>query len=184
MTRPSFGEGVLIALAAALLAALFHGGLMLVLPRGAALSLIAIGLGFGYLLYLLGRSRERAGRLITVAAWMLIAVLVWSFLPGVWPQILAQVGLLWMVRSLYFHATPLAVLLDLALACIGLLAAIWVAQRTGSLFLAVWTLLLVQALFAAIPAAPARGVREQESDPFDCAERAAQRALRRLSLSD
>ena len=184
MSRPSFGEGVLIALAAALLATLFHTGSSLILPRGAALSLIVIGLGFGYLLYLLGRSRERAGRLVTVAAWMLATALVWSLLPDVWPQMLAQVGLLWLVRSLYFHATPVAALLDLALASIGLLAAIWVAQRTGSLFLAVWTLLLIQALFAAIPADPARGGREPESDPFDAAERAARRALRRLSLSD
>ncbi|WP_295399594.1 hypothetical protein [uncultured Thiocystis sp.] len=184
MSRPSFGEGVLIALAAALLATLFHTGLILILPRGVALSLIVIGLGCGYLLYLLGRSRERAGRLVTVAVWMLITALVWSLLPGVWFQILTQVGLLWAVRAFYFHATPLAAVLDLALACVGLLAAIWVAQRTGSLFLAVWTLLLVQALFTAIPADPARGGREPETDPFDAAERAARRALRRLSLSD
>ncbi len=184
LSRPSFGEGVLIALAAALLASLLYPGLTLILPRGLALSWICIGLGFGYLLYLLGRSRERAGRLVTVAVWLLSTAIVWSLLPDLWPRILAQVGLLWMARSLYFHVTPLAALLDLALALLGLAAAVWAVERTGSLFLAVWILLLIQALFTSLPAHPAGGRPEEEADPFDGAERAAKRALRRLSLSD
>lgn len=185
MSRPSFAEGVLIALGAALAASILATAFALILPPAAAIEGMCVGLGFGYLLYLLGRSPERAGRLVMVVLWILITALVWSLIPGLWAQILAQLGMLWLVRSLAYHATPLAVLLDLGLVLSGLAAATWALERTGSIFLSVWCLLLVQALFSAIPAHPERASGEREArDPFDCAERAAERALRRLSLND
>lgn len=185
MKRPSFAEGVLVALAAALGAAILHTGLTLLLPLGDSLSLVCVALGFGYLVYLLGRSPANAGRLATVMFWMLGTLLVWVLLPGVWPQVLFQLGLLWLVRSFHFQGTSLAALLDLGLVACGLLAALWAAERTGSLFLAVWSLLLVQAAFVWVAPKPGEDpfVRD-DTDPFDAAERAAERALRRLSISD
>lgn len=181
MKGPSFLEGVLVALTAALGAALAEGVLTLILPRGTALILVVAGLGLGYLLYLLGRAREPAGRVVMVIGWLMVTGLTWALAPGPWTQVLVQSGLIWLVRSLYHQATPLAALLDLGLILTGLAAALWAGTHTGSLFLAVWCLFLVQAPFAGIPERPGAGPSpEAGPDPFDLARRAAERALGRL----
>ncbi len=185
MSRPSFGEGVLVALAAALFASVFHLVFSLILPRGDAAQLLCIGLGFGYGLYLLGRSRERAGRVLVGLVWLAVSLVVAALFAGIWPQILTQLGLVWLARAFYYHADPLAALLDLGLLLLGLATAVWALERTGSLFLMVWTLFLIQALFVQIPSliGPARGA-SAGTDPFETAERAAERALRRLARHD
>ena len=182
MKGPSFLEGALAALVAALAAAFAHGVLTLVLTKGAALTLVIAGLGFGYLVYLLGRSRERAGRVVMVIAWLTVTALAWSFSPGPWTQALIQAGLIWLVRSLYHQSTPIAALLDLGLILTGLAAALWAGAHTGSLLLAVWCLFLVQAPFGAIPDRPgARTSAGVGPDPFDLAQRAAELAIARLA---
>ncbi len=181
MKGPSFLEGVLVALTAALGASIAYGVLTLVLPRSPALTLVVAGLGLGYLLYLLGRSRERAGRVVMVITWLMVTALVWALSPGPWTQVLLQSGLIWLVRSLYHQSSPLAALLDLGLIVTGLAAALWAGTHTGSLLLAVWCLFLVQAPFGAIPDRPgSRTTREAEPDPFDLAQRAASLAIGRL----
>lgn len=185
MNRPGFGEGVLLAFAAALGASVLFVGLTLVVPDALAAGATCVALGFGYLIYLLGRGRERAGRLVVMALWALATLSVWILLPGLWGQILAQAGLLWLVRCLYHQATPLAALLDLGLVGVGLLAAGWAASRTDSLFLAVWCLFLTQSLFVAIPAVLGSGAGEPSAtDPFESAARVAERALQRLAAAD
>ena len=106
MKGPSFLEGVLVALTAALGAALAEGVLTLILPRGSALTLVVAGLGLGYLLYLLGRAREPAGRVVMVIGWLMVTGLTWALSPGPWTQVLVQSGLIWLVRGLYHQATP------------------------------------------------------------------------------
>lgn len=182
MKGPSFLEGVLVALVAALAAAFSHGVLTLILPRGPALTLVTAGLGLGYLVYLLGRSRERAGRIVMVITWAMVTALSWSLSPGLWTQVLVQAGLIWLVRSLYHQSTPIGALLDLGLIAAGLAAALWAGANTGSLLLAVWCLFLVQAAFSAIPDRP--GATSSDAvgpDPFDLAQRAGELAIARLS---
>lgn len=181
MRGPSFLEGVLVALVAALGASVAQVLLTLALPRPAALGLIAAGLGLAYLLYLLGRSRERAGRIVAVIAWVPITGTALALAPDPWTQVLVQAGLIWLVRSLWHQASPLAALLDLGLILAGLAAALWAALHSGSLFLAVWCLFLVQALFSTIPERVAGRQRGIEApDPFDLAARAAGSALARI----
>lgn len=186
MTSPGFLEGALVGLIAAVAGSVVHLALGFALPAGAALTLVIAGLGLGYGLYLLARSREHAGRVVIVTLWVTATALSWAVSPGPWTQLLVQSGLVWLVRSLYHQPTPLAALLDLALIAGGLAAALWAGVHTGSLLLALWCLFLVQALFGAIPdllpvkAAAATG-SDLEPDPFDIANRAAQSALSRLS---
>ncbi|MGE5154976.1 MAG: hypothetical protein ACM3ST_13295 [Bdellovibrio bacteriovorus] len=181
MKGPTFLEGALVALIAALAAALTQGVLTLMLPRTSALTLVIAGLGLGYLLYLLGRSRERAGRVVMVIGWLMVTGIAWGLSPGPWTQVLVQSGLIWLVRGLYHQATPVAALLDLGLIVTGLAAALWAGNHTGSLFLSVWCLFLIQAPFAAIPDRPGAGTSpEPGPDPFDLARRAAERAMERL----
>jgi hypothetical protein len=186
MSRPGFLEGAGVALAAAAGGTLVHGVLVPLVSAPAALRTVTALVGLAYVLYLLSRTRERVGRVTTLVAWGLAAGLAWIIEPPLAPYALAHLGAVWLIRSLYFHARPLAALADLGLTVLALAAAFWAGQRTGSLFLALWCLFLVQALFVAIPArvggrslrTPQRGGGE---DGFERAHRAGETAVRRLS---
>ena len=194
MNRPTFLEGTLVALVTALAASVLDTVLRLGL-RGAPaptldLALTVATLGLGYLLYLVGRRGVRAGRVLLVLAWLPLTATAFALLPTVWGQVLVQLGLIWVARVWLFHGTPFAALLDLGLVASGTAAALWAGVHSGSLFLAVWSLFLVQALFGSIPTRPIP-VRSSPApdratgpgappDPFDLARRAAEGALRRL----
>jgi hypothetical protein len=182
---PGFPEGALVALLAALAGSLACAMLGMVLPGPMALALTLAALGLAYLLYLLGRSPERAGRLVMVSAWAAVTALAWGLSPGPWTQLAVQTGSVWLVRSLYFQSSPSGALLDLGLATLGLAAALWAGGHSGSLLLAIWCFFLVQAPFTAIPvhplAAPPGGPADSGPDPFALAERAAGAALSRLA---
>lgn len=182
MTRPGFGEGVLVALGAALLASVTQTGLSMVLPWADVAQLLCMGLGLGYGLYLLARSDEKAGRVVLVIGWITVSLIVAGLSSGVGLQLLTQLVLVWLTRVLYYQALPLTAVLDLGLLLLGLAAALWALERTGSLFLTVWTLLLVQAFFPLIPGRR-DGTRSDDPsvDAFAAAERAAERALSRFS---
>ena len=181
MTRPGFIEGALVALIAALGASILYTALRLLLLPRAALALTAVALGLGYLLYLLGRGGQRAGRVLPALLWVPASAAALALWPAVWVQAAVQLGLVWLVRAWHFQRGFVAALLDLALILSGAAAALWAAVHTGSLFLAVWCLFLVQALFGSIP--DRSGLRpglEGGQDPFDAAAQAAEGALGRL----
>jgi hypothetical protein len=184
MKQPGFFEGVALAFGFSLAGGLAYGALNLLFPADFALRLVIAGLGLAYLVYLLRRSRERVGRLTTLALWIVVAAGA-----GLWPlslplYVLAHVGMLWLVRSLYFHNGFTAALADLMLNGFALAGAVWAAGRTGSLFLALWCFFLAQALFAAIPELlpnPRAQAGPDAENRFQHAHRAAEAALRRLS---
>jgi hypothetical protein len=192
MNRPSFLEGALVALIGAVAASIIDTMLRLALPPREALALTAAALGLGYLLYLLARSGERVGRVLLVLAWVPVTAASLALAPGVWSPVLVQLGLIWLARVWCFQGTPTAALLDLGLILTGAAAALWAGIHSGSLFLAVWSLLLVQALFGSIPARPGHPVTGTHPgaagtaaapDPFDLACRSAEGALRRIAPS-
>ncbi len=184
MTRPGFLEGALVALTAALGASVLDTAFQLLLVPRAALALTAAALGLGYLLYLLGRGGQRAGRVLPLLLWVPATAAALALWPALMVQAAVQLGLVWLVRVWHFQRGFVAALLDLGLILIGAAAALWAAVHTGSLFLAVWCLFLVQALFGAIPdrpgLCPGRYAGEFASEPFDAAARAAEAALGRL----
>jgi hypothetical protein len=183
---PSLGAGlgvavVLSACGAALLAATgpWFG------PATALRAVVAL-LGLSYTLYAIASSHERVGRVTTIACWVAAAAAI-SFaglpLAG---YVLAHVGLVWLVRSLYYYSGLLPALADLGLNVLGAAFAVWAAQRSGSAWLALWCFFLVQAFHVLIPASLARrGARSHEpaDDAFGRAHRAAEAAVRRLSVS-
>jgi hypothetical protein len=186
MKRPSFFEGVGVALGASLaggvlftlLATLFAGG-FLVRSLIAALSLL-------YLLYLLSRSRERVGRVTTLAVWLATSLVIGLLGLSLPFYLLAHLGLIWLVRSLYYHASLIAALADLGLVLLGLAAAVWAWLVTGSLGIGLWCFFLMQALFVFIPAQLKRrsskpSVTDLEADPFHHAQRTAEAALSQLA---
>lgn len=186
MKRPTFFEGVAVALAASAIGAVLFPVLGSVFSATSVLRLLIAGMGLAYVLYLLGRSRERVGRIIAVLLWVLAASVTWFMHPPLMPYVLVHLGLIWLVRSLYFYSSMISALADLGLNGLSVAAAIWAATQSGSLFLSVWCFFLVQALFVAIPTCvnpkPKERRPDQDSeDRFQHAHRAAEAAVRKLS---
>jgi hypothetical protein len=139
-------------------------------------------LGFAYVLYLVGRSGERVGRITTVVCWFVGAALAWVADLPFMSFVLVHVGLVWLVRSLYYYSGLLPALIDFGLSLLGTTFAVWSAHRTGSFGLALWCFFLAQAFHVLIPAnvRPGRG-QDLADDAFSRAHRAAESAVRRLS---
>ena len=183
MKRPTFYEGVGVALAASLFGSVTYSALS-VAVGGSVLRLVIAGLALGYVVYLLGRSGERVGRVTALVAWCAAAVALWLATPSLALYLLLHVGLIWLMRSLFFHASLLAALADLGLGGLALAAGVWAVVHSGSLLLGIWCFFLVQALFVAIPPSLARRPRGSgggQEDGFERAHRVAEAAVRRLS---
>jgi len=186
MKAPGVVDGVLIAVFIALgagIASLLLGGIA---GPGAAFSLVVPGAALAYLVYLLRRSEARIGRVVLIAGWGLVALAGWLLELTLFQQVLAQAGLIWLARSLYFHGSLLAALLDLGLVATGLLAGAWALVNTASPAAALWTFFLLQALFVWIPAFVPRHADDpyhhrDDSSRFQSAHRVAVDAVRKLS---
>ncbi len=185
MKRPNFLDGVLVALVASLLGTLLYSVLVPTWPGGPVLRLLITAIALGYVIYLLRRSPERVGRVTVLAVWGLAAGVIWSLGPPLLLYLSLHLGLVWLIRSLYFYSSMLSALADLGLSGLSLAATVWAASHSQSLFLSIWCLFLVQALFAVIPASmPRNGGKtptHQEHDRFERAHQAAETALRKLS---
>jgi hypothetical protein len=181
--QPSFARG----LGAAFVLALCGGALLAALAPwlglGTALRAVIALVGFAYVLYVIGASGERVGRITTIACWCVAASAVWLVGLPLVGYVLVHVGLVWLVRSLYHYSGVLPALADLALSLLGVVFGVWAAQRSGSAWLAFWCFFLVQAFHALIPATLLkRGHSATETeDAFAHAHRAAEAAVRRLT---
>jgi hypothetical protein len=189
MTRNTpigFLEGVGVALLAAVAAGAGYVLLRLVLDPAQALSLLITAVGLGYLLYLLARTEDRTGRISAVILWATLSTATLALAPGL--ALPVQLGLLWLVRSLYHQQGLIGAGLDLALWLLGLGGALWAIRAGGSVALAVWTLLLIQALFPLIRSWPHPSPRGASGevpatgpDRFERALHEAETCLRRLN---
>ncbi|MBN1239979.1 MAG: hypothetical protein JXB36_15865 [Gammaproteobacteria bacterium] len=185
MKRPSFGHGVLVALGIALAAGAAFVSLAPFLGGMTSLRLLVPLMVLAYLLCLLRRSTETetTGRITTLVLWCAVSFAAWLLAPPFPVYVMLHAGMLWLVRSLFFHSSPLSALLDLGLTALGLSAATWALGRSGSLALATWCFFLVQAAFVAVPSRPglqAAGPLEPGDEAFESARRRAEAALRQL----
>jgi hypothetical protein len=184
MKTPGFFNGVLVALILALVAGAAYAGLGAVFPRPLVLQLIVTVVAGAYVVYLLGRSGEKTGRLATLVGWLLCACGAGLLAPNIAVLLCVHAVMIWLVRALYFHNSVLTALTDLGLCCFALAASVWAVQQSGSLFMAVWCFFLVQALYAVIPAtfsAKGPACEPAAPDTFDRAHRAAESAVRRIA---
>ena len=169
--------GFIISVSAALLFFAF-GVSVAVVPL---LKLLIAGCTVAYLCYLLKHSDTRVGAWVTVCSWLLTTATVHYVSPSLTLFACAQLGFVWLVRTLYHHQGFIAAMLDLLLAGAGFAAAVWTAHETHSLFLSLWSFFLIQALFVLIPNQSQRSTASPASSVFDSAQRTAEAALRRLS---
>jgi hypothetical protein len=180
----SFGRALGVAFVLSLCGAATLAALTPVVGDGTALRSVIALLGFAYVLDLLARSGERVGRVTTVTAWALGACLAASAGLPLVAYVLVHVGLVWLVRSLYYYSSLVSALADFGLGLLGAAFAVWAAQRTGGAWLALWCFFLVQAFHVLIPATLGRAgapARDEATDAFARAQRAAEAAVRRLS---
>lgn len=183
MKRPGFFHGVVVAAVLGFLASAVVAALTPFVGLGAVLRLLIPALALAYVLYLLSCSKERVGRITTIATWSALAAVTWWLAPPLPLYLLIHAGAIWLLRSLYLYSGVLPALMDLGLSAFAVCAAAWAVGRTGSVFLATWCFFLVQALFVAIPPAlhRKRGARTNAGDEnFERARRQADRALRQL----
>jgi hypothetical protein len=183
--RPSFGASLGVGLVLSLCGAAALSVLGPILFAGYALRAVIAVVAFAYVLYLIGKSGERVGRVTTVACWLVVALSAAVAGLPLGAYVLVHVGLIWLVRSLYYYSGVLPALVDFGLGLLGIVFAVWAAQRTGSAWLAFWCFFLAQSFHVLIPqslatrASAARGA----DDAFNRAHRTAEDAIRRLSTA-
>ena len=181
--RPSFGAALVVGLALSVCGAAVLAALGPLVGAGTALRAVIALMAFAYVLYLIGKSGERVGRVATLACWLVAALCAGvAGLPFA-AYVLVHVGLVWLVRSLYYYSGVLPALADFGLSVLGAAFAVWAAQRSGSVWLSFWCFFLAQAFHVLIPAALAgRAAHDGAADDaFNRAQRTAEEAIRRLS---
>jgi hypothetical protein len=186
MKRPSFFEGVGVALAAAIGGGILFTVLTSLFAGGFVLRLLITALGLLYTLYLLHRSGEKVGRITSVTIWLVAASSIWLLGLSLPLFVMAHLGLIWLVRSLYFYSILISALADLGLVLFGFAAAVWALVETGNLFLSIWSFFLIQALFVVIPDSWKRPRNPHaaitlEEDRFQHAYRVADAAVSKIS---
>jgi hypothetical protein len=180
----SFGRGLGAAAVLSLCGAAVLAALAPWVGTGTALRAVIALLGLAYVLYVVGRSGERVGRLTTLVCWAAAASLAWLMGPSLVGYVLVHAGLVWLVRSLYYYSGLLPALLDLGITTLGVAFGAWAAQRSGSAALAFWCFFLVQAAHTLIPpslTSRTDAAGDDARDAFARAHRAAESAVRRMS---
>lgn len=167
---------------------------VLTLPIGAAarflgLPVLATILGvvtIAYVATIVVRSWARPGKsilIVAAAAWSVVSYLIAGSLVGF---IMLLAAAIWCFRSLVSYDRASAWVFDGALICAGLWGASWALGHTGITVFALWTFLLIQALYP-IGLGPRCGGVLRDEDPFlrfDQSSRAADEALRRVVAAE
>jgi hypothetical protein len=180
MKNVNFFSGVIVALVLAAAGSVLFSALTPLFGGAWALRCVVSLLTLAYLLYLLRHSAVRIGRVTVFAlAAIVIAVsLYWQ--PPLAPYCLAHVTLIWLVRCCYFHNSLTRALADLGFCIMAFAAAVWAAERSGTLFLALWCFFLVQSLVLPVLENGFAGGAAGDGEAFRRARRSAESALRRL----
>jgi hypothetical protein len=184
MKALTFWRGALLAICISVVGAVLHTVLARILGGAISLRLVILIASLSYVLALLAHGPGQSGRVVAALAWLGLAGLLLVFNPPLTLWLLLQTGFIWLLRSLQRYDSLIPAGSDALLSGFALAGAIATAQHTHSLFLALWSYFLVQALAAFISVryvtAPAASAGA-DSD-FESSYRNAETALRNLSL--
>ncbi len=123
MKTPTFSDGVVIAVTAAVAGTALLTLINTILPLETTVTLLTtIGTAL-YLIYLLKRSAQTVGRIITLALWLSVSTVAWLGGVELPLYLLLQLGMIWLTRSLYFYNGLFPALADLGLNILSLAAA-------------------------------------------------------------
>jgi len=178
MNAAGFWRGVLLAF---VLSAIGAAAFWLLAPftgTHIAIRLVLLMVASAYLLDLLLQRPNRAGRLLVAASWLAISAGLLVLNPPLWLWLGLLASFPWLLRNLGSHARPLPALLDAAVVLIAAAVGMATLRHSGSVGLALWSFLLLQALATSFSTTPRTPVAS--SDRFTSAQRNAEAALRRL----
>lgn len=189
MSKPSFYEGVAVAFIASIAIAALVYVINRVFSSTAPLQLLITAGSFAYIAYLLMRSREKLGRLSVLAVWTTLSIASWIFAPSIVVYALLQLGMVWLIRCLYYYNSTLIALADMGLTGLSVAISLWAWFNTHNLFLCLWCFFLTQALFVLLPPdiGHLSGKRIDKVKPehnehcFEYAHQAAEYAVRKLT---
>ena len=186
--KPSFFEGVAVAFVASIVIAACTFVFARIFVSTGMLQILVTLLSAAYIAYLMVRSHERLGRLTVFSIWFVLTFLGMILSPSLLVFVLLQLGMIWIIRSLYYYNSVLAALADLGLMGLSTFVALWAWLNTQSLFLAMWCFFLMQALFVLIPkqlktSNSTESKKQSVGDRFEHAYLAAEQAVRQLTLN-
>ena len=186
--KPTFFEGVAVALLASLVIAACTFVFANIFVSIGLLQIFIALVSAMYIAYLMIRSHERLGRLTVFSVWFVITLLGMVLSPSLVIFVLLQLGMIWIIRSLYYYNSVLAALADLGLVGFSVIVSLWAWWNTQSLLMAMWCFFLVQALFVLIPKQLSKPASkdshlQKASDRFEHAYLAAEQAARKLTLN-
>ena len=184
MSRPGFWHEVGIALALSIAGGLAWSALGWILSPAVALRWVIAVLGIVYAVLQLRGLDARVGRMLVVAIWLAINIALFVFNPPLSAWLLAQAAAIWILRCWACHGSLFTAMADGLLGLFAVAAGVVVVHTTHSVFLALWSFFLVQALFVFIPdslrTAPRNNTPDND-DRFGRAQRSAEAALQRLA---
>lgn len=152
------------------------------LGAGLALMLVLSLLAAAYLVWLQLSHRSPKGSSLVLLGWVALSGIMLGFGLSLAWALLAYVGLGWLVRCCIRYQRPGTVLLDAAISLVALCAGISVAWYTHSLFLALWSFFLLQALVFLVPASGSSVQQPSRiDDRFTAARCNAEAALQRIN---
>ena len=193
MKRPTFSEGVIVAILVSLVVTILFTVLSGFFPTRWLLQALIAGVSFSYICYLLMRSQEKTGRLTTVAVWAVITAVTWLLAPTIILSLFVHIGMIWLVRALYYYTSLIIALFDLGLTLFAMATAIWTLMYTNSLFLSMWCFFLLQSLFTVLPTDLKSGFLNKNrksskpqaanDDVFEQAYLSAKSALRQITAN-
>lgn len=182
MKGSNFLLRVLVAIFASIYAGSMYTTLAVFTSPTATSYLVFTSLTFAYIVYLLGNSGAKVGRITAVVIWLVaLGSMSWLDVPlPVWMATL--VASIWLVQSLFYYAGIVPMMFNLALQIFGVVCASAAYLHTHSITLSVWSYFLVLALDVFIPdTAYARGAKTsrqvQGNQDFERAYANAQHAL-------
>ena len=152
-------------------------------PTVIVVKAVTLGLAALFVVDTVSGARQRSGRVVVPAAWLLAALASWWWVPALGSYVAVQVALLWLVRMCCVHVAMLPAMFDLAVMLFALLAAIATAQHTRSFAVSVWVFALLHAIGARLPqwrGSVNTGAPSTPQARFDRAWHQAEAALRRL----
>jgi len=150
MIKLPFLRSVVVALLISGATAVLYLSLSLIFDKVTALQACTSAATLAYVLYLLGQSDTRFGRVSTVGIFLACTFLAWLLTPSTLLLAAFNVGVIWLVRAVYYHNNVLVALADLVISVITFTAAIAAALQSNSLFLALWSFFLAQAMIVPI----------------------------------
>jgi len=186
MKTPSFLEGVVVALVAAITGEILFTVMPWFVGRRLSILLIMSLLSLCYQLYLLRRAQGRTGSVSLILLWCIASFIAVALEAGIPLYLFIQLGFVWLTRSSYFRSNILGALADLGLHALAFSTGVWAYVRTESLFLTLWSFFLVESLFPLLPGTTRQVSNtvpdENATNPrFEQAHRTAMAALQRLS---